>query len=79
LCFDDEEFVSEEDEGDSFSEMKMDRKQRQQKLRERFLALSATIPGFQKVSVHSNLLTLITSTNYCKYLQILLPSRFTSV
>ncbi|KAL9304544.1 hypothetical protein ACSQ67_021807 [Phaseolus vulgaris] len=49
-CFDDEESVSEEDDGDSFSEMKtINRKQRQQKLGERFLALSATIPGFQKM------------------------------
>jgi len=58
LCFDDEELASEEDEGDSFAEMKSsDRKQRQQKLKERFLALSATIPGFQEVSFHLLLLT----------------------
>lgn len=47
LGFDDEEFGSEDD---SFSGMgETDRKKRQRELTERFLALSATIPGFTKV------------------------------
>ncbi|KAK7381550.1 hypothetical protein VNO80_00095 [Phaseolus coccineus] len=67
LCFDDEEFVSEEDEGDSFSEKKtINRKQRQQKLRERFLALSATIPGFQKMDKTS---ILDEASNYVRELE----------
>ncbi|BAT98603.1 hypothetical protein LR48_Vigan406s007700 [Vigna angularis] len=67
FCFDDEEFASEEDEGDSFPEMKStDRKQRQQKLRERFLALSATIPGFQKMDKKS---ILDKASNYVKQLE----------
>ncbi|WVZ21796.1 hypothetical protein V8G54_000340 [Vigna mungo] len=67
LCFDDEEFASEEDDGDSFPEMKnTDRKQRQQKLRERFLALSATIPGFQKMDKTS---ILDKASNYVRELE----------
>ncbi|XP_020207260.1 transcription factor bHLH18 [Cajanus cajan] len=55
FSFDDEEFGfgGGDDEGDSFSETidpKMtDTKKRQQELTKRFLALSATIPGFKKM------------------------------
>ncbi|XP_014515688.1 transcription factor bHLH18 [Vigna radiata var. radiata] len=71
LCFDDEEFASEEDDGDSFPEMKnTDRKQRQQKLRERFLALSATIPGFQKMNEKKDKTSILDkASNYVRQLE----------
>ncbi|CAJ1951349.1 unnamed protein product [Sphenostylis stenocarpa] len=67
LCFDDGEFASEDDEVDSFSEMrKIHRKQRQQELTERFLALSATIPGFEKMDKTS---ILDKASNYVTQLE----------
>ncbi|TKY64600.1 Transcription factor bHLH25 [Spatholobus suberectus] len=71
LCFDDEEFA-EDDKGDSFSETvdrmmgETDRKQRQGELTERFLALSATIPGLKKMDKTS---ILDNASNYVKQLQ----------
>ncbi|XP_047166902.1 transcription factor bHLH18-like [Vigna umbellata] len=66
LCFDDEEFASEEDDGDSFPEMKStDRKQRQQKLRERFPCTPAH-SGFQKMDKKS---ILDKASNYVKQLE----------
>ncbi|NP_001402067.1 uncharacterized protein LOC100804953 isoform 2 [Glycine max] len=45
-----DEFGSEDEEGGSFSGMgETDRKKRKRELAERFLALSATIPGFTKM------------------------------
>ncbi|RZC01061.1 Transcription factor bHLH25 isoform B [Glycine soja] len=62
-----DEFGSEDEEGGSFSGMgETDRKKRKRELAERFLALSATIPGFTKTDKTS---ILANASSYVKQLQ----------
>ncbi|XP_061340081.1 transcription factor bHLH18-like [Gastrolobium bilobum] len=73
LCFDDEEFLGDDDENHYFAETvdpmigDTDRNGRRRELTERLLALSATIPGLKKKMDNTSILDR--ASNYVKQLQ----------